>query len=783
MMDPGSLIGRRLTHYLVERRIGGGGMGEVYLARDLALGRSAALKVLRSDLPGDLTERLRREAHAFARLQHPWIATFYEADEADGVSFLAMEYVPGETLRERLRQGALPPDRALSVTSCLLEALAHAHAAGILHRDLKPENVVAVGADAAKLLDFGIASRWIAGRSDVAATATEWGAGDLAAAGTIGYSAPEQMKGLPVDARADIFSAGAVLYEAATGRPAFPGATAAERMAAILGDTNPAHAGLPPEWDAVVKRALAREPAARYPTAAAFLADVRRLRGGIAASALPDTLAVMDFANLSGNPEDAWISSGVAESVAADLARVAGLRVVARERVLKAMAGRQPDALEVGHALGCRWILSGGVQRSGPSLRLTARLTEVPTGLVAASEKLDGTMEAIFALQDRLAEAVTSRLQRNAPDTTTPAGPEPTVRAYELFARAKRLADRLEKGTFDQAQELFEEAVSIEPRHALALAGLAKVHAMKFTYTTDPSELELAAAYARRSIEADPRVGEPHSWLAYALFRQGRFDEAVAEGERAEALEASGSYGPYFCACAYSASGDVRRGTAYFQRTVEMDPQHGFAWLGLGWCHLASGSTEEAIWCFRRVVALEGAGGAGPTAGAGGALAEALRRKGDLEGARESALAGLASVDKSDHMYRDTFRGICLATLGRTSLQMGDLEAARAAFGQLIAHVKGRPRALGGGHLMVQALSGMARATKSEAELDRAIALASGRQGFDFSWSWSCSEGQTLAELATACRELGRTEEAGAWEARAREAAPRLSASGGYSTS
>ncbi|HYJ32645.1 MAG TPA: tetratricopeptide repeat protein, partial [Candidatus Binatia bacterium] len=256
-------------------------------------------------------------------------------------------------------------------------------------------------------------------------------------------------------------------------------------------------------------------------------------------------------------------------------------------------------------------------------------------------------------------------------------------------------------------------------------------------------------------------------------FRQGHFVEAIEKGERATVLEASGSYGPYFCACACSASGDVARGIAYFQRTVDMDAQHGFAWLGLGWCHLALGATEEAIWCFRKVVALEGTGGAGPTAGAGGALAEALRRHGDLEGARESALSALASVDKSDHMYRDTFRGICLASLGRASLQMGDLEAARAAFGQLIAHVKGRPRALGGGHLMVQGLAGLARATRSAADLDRAIALASGRKGYDFSWSWSCSEGQTLAELAEACRVLGRDEDAAAWEARAREADPR----------
>lgn len=770
MRETNSLVGRRLSHYLVERRIGGGGMGDVYLARDLALGRSAALKILRSDLAGDLTARLRREAHAFARLQHPWIATFYEADEADGVSFLAMEYVPGETLRERLRQGPLQPDRALAIASCLLEALAHAHAAGILHRDLKPENVVAVGSDAAKLLDFGIAVRWgpeFAGPL-AAATETDWGD---ATAGTAGYSAPEQLRGLPVDARADVFSAGAVLYETATGRPAFPGGTPGERMAAILGGTvtPPSALGLPAEWDAVVKRAIAREPGERYPTAAAFLADVRRLRGGVAASALPDTIAVMDFANLSGDAADAWISSGVAESLSSDLARVPGVRVIARERVLKARAAAAgsagtaagsaapaPDALDMGHALGCRWILTGGIQRFGPALRITARLTEVPTGLVAASEKLDGTMEAIFAMQDRLAEAVAARLDRGAPAADTPAGPEPTVRAYELYARAKQLADRLQKGTFEQAQGLFEEAVALEPRHAPALAGLAKVHAMRFTYTTDPAELDLAAAYARRSIEADPRLAEPHVWLAYALFRQNQYDAAFAEAERAAAIDPTTAYGTYFCACARAAAGDVPAATSFFQRTVEGDPQHGFAWLGLGWSHLIAGHTDEAVWCFRKVVALEGTGGAGPTAGAGGSLAEALRTRGDLAEAREAALSGLDSVDRSDHMYRDTFRGICLVSLGRTSLAMNDPEAARAAFGQLIAHVKGRPRALGGGHLMVQGLAGLARVTRSQETLDEALALASERRDYDFSWSWACSEWQTHADLAEACRALGR---------------------------
>jgi len=151
--------GRRLSHYLLERRIGTGGMGEVYLAQDLALGRPAAVKLLRPDLAADLPALIRREARTFARLQHPWIATFYEAGEADGLAFLAMEYVDGETLREKLRRGSLPVDDALSLVSCLLEALSHAHAAGVLHRDIKPENVMIVGESCAKLLDFGIAVR------------------------------------------------------------------------------------------------------------------------------------------------------------------------------------------------------------------------------------------------------------------------------------------------------------------------------------------------------------------------------------------------------------------------------------------------------------------------------------------------------------------------------------------------------------------------------------------------------------------------------------------------
>ena len=555
------MIGRTISHYRVEKRLGAGGMGEVYLARDLALNRAAALKLLPGDLDSALKPRLLREAEASARLQHPAIATFYEAGESDGVAFIAMEYVPGQTLRDRLADGPLPIPEALSMTASLLEALGHAHAAGILHRDIKPENVMLASGSSAKLLDFGIAKLFVSDADPEEATATALTAtGEII--GTVGYMSPEQLKGLPLDGRTDLFSLGAVLYEALSGKRAFPGRTAGERIAAILTrDPAPLQAAsLPPELRAVLSRALAREPSQRYASAASFLSDLKRATEGEFVSALPDTLAVMDFENLSRNPDDDWIGSGVAESVGAELARVPGLTVVAREKALKVRKalGGAPDALDLGHALGCRWVLSGSYQRMGPALRITSRLSEVATGRVVSSEKLDGTLEEIFQMQDRLATSTAAIL-----DLTVPAAPAPSAArnldAYERYARGRRLFHQLGKGTFEQARELFEEAIAADPGHAPALAGLSAVHAMRFTFTTDPGELEKAAEYARRAIASDERLGEPHIWLGYSLWRQWRVEEAFREEERAMELDPANPFAPYFAGWCRISSGHARR--------------------------------------------------------------------------------------------------------------------------------------------------------------------------------------------------------------------------------
>jgi TolB-like protein len=790
------VIGRAISHYLIEERLGQGGMGDVYLALDLALGRRVALKLLKDDPSLDAAQAERRrarlvlEAQSSARLQHPAIATFYEGGEWDGQAFLALEYVAGETLRQRLARGAFSPAEAAGIAAVLLEALAHAHAAGLVHRDIKPENVVLTPAGGVKLLDFGLAREHVKDDSlptRRASLRTEEGL----IVGTPGYLAPEQVERGASDPASDVFAVGALLYELVSGRLAFPGATAAERLRALTDGRPlaPLPATVPHELADLIARALARDRAARPASAGAFLGELRALRnsgvlgaaGEGEAAAGPLRVAVLDFANTTGDADSDWIGGALGESLATDLGAAGEVAIVARARVARARAelrlgggaapGAHEEGVRVGQKLGCPWAVTGAFARAGEALTVEVHVADAATGEVTDLPALAAPLQDLFALQARIADAVGHELARRATGraasapTAPPGGAAPapgSPAAYEAYVRGRQLWFRLAKGAFDEAELHFHEAIRLDPAYAPPFVGLASIHAMRFTFRTDPAELAAAAEFARRAIALAPALGEPHVWLCYALSRQWRLEDAMVEARRAMELEPRHPLAPYFGGCALLVARRLDEAVALLQRAGELDPAFGFSWLALGWAHLESGRPEVASWCFERSLAIETGGGGktGPTAGVVAYVGETLRRMGRPIEARAKAMEALEAIARTDHMYRDTFHAFALATLGRTALDQGEMEGAKVAFGQLVAHVTGRSRTLGGGQFHAQGLAGLAAAGAGETHLDDALARMERRDEFDWSWMWGCLDVDTLPLLERAARMLGRVAQA-----------------------
>jgi tetratricopeptide (TPR) repeat protein len=444
------------------------------------------------------------------------------------------------------------------------------------------------------------------------------------------------------------------------------------------------------------------------------------------------------------------------------------------------MAARQAadapaDPQSLGLALSCRWRVSGGFQKTGSMLRLTVRLTEVLTNHDVLTEEVDGSIEALFEMQERVAAVVGEKLNRAAPLPEQKAIPK--LSAYECYVKGQQAWLRMEKESLQKARESFEQAVDLDPTYASALAGMAMVNALGHTYTSDPALLDVAADYARRAIAADPTLAEPHAQLAYILMSWGKRSESYEEAKRAIELDPDNFMAWYFGAAPLSIPLPRREAEKLCQRipgrgettdphrrrrlealrmqqrAIELNPRQGWAWLGAGWMHLDLGNFRESRWCMEKALELEQTA-QHSTAGVEGCLGELLRRAGELAEARQRCLAGIEAVEKSDHVYRDTLRGAFLCSLGRTALQQEDSEAASAAFNQSVLHLRGRSRARGGGHPFVQALCGLAQIKKEQGAFDEALDLFRRREGFDFNFMWCCSDDVTLLALARAARGL-----------------------------
>jgi TolB-like protein len=717
------MIGETLSHYRVLERLGSGGMGDVYRAEDLRLRRDVALKTLRADaVEPDTTRRLLAEARAASALNHPNIAVVYEANEVEHqgrrIGYIAMEYVEGTTVAALASLGPLDLDRILDIGAPIADALAEAHAQGLVHRDLKPSNVMVTPGGRVKVLDFGVAQQrdTRVAAPDEATRTVDLTAGLAVMVGTLPYVAPEQATGREVDGRADMFSLGVMLYELACGKRPFAGNNAAQLLEAILREEVPPFPNLHrdarlPQVERVVRRMLARDPERRF----AGLGEVRdalaTIRGG---GRLPDaidetrgtnTIAVAGFVNISGNPEDDWLGAGISETLTADAGQLEGLSVIARERVsevLKTLAQRPGEhgegvLLQAGRELSARWIVSGGFQRSGDAVRVTASVTDVATGQLVGTARVDGRLQAVFELQDRLVRELANTLRAAVAPAAT-AGPETdVVEAYEAFSRGllNRRAETFE--SLDRAVWLFERAVSVDPAYARAHLELGAAYATKAGYLSMPELRGRAVSSLRRAIELQP--GSARAWreLGSVLVDMCQDTEGMAAIRRALAIDPED-------ASACSAMGRAlfigrarfAEATEWFARALERNPKGG--WYALQLAHSASLIRDFALGerTARKAVELQEASLSGRE---GLFIVGAYMRAGHLDALQGRHAEAVANFEReidflvrSDHALRSRILVELNARLGASYLELGEARKAHAVFNVALENFDRRVR-------------------------------------------------------------------------------------------
>ena len=695
------MIGTVLEHYRVRERLGAGGMGEVYLAEDTRLGREVALKFLPASSQADVERRARlmTEARAASALRSSHIAAIYDIGEHDGAIYLVMEYVEGRVLSHRLKEGPLPVREALDIGAQIADALGEAHTRGIVHRDVKSANVIVTPRGEVKVLDFGLAKflqppTGAGAAVDSHITFEQTMAGMVL--GTASYMSPEQALGRTVDPRSDLFSLGVVLFEMVTGRLPFEGRSFGEIVDAIVNQTPPAAARfnyeVTPPIDSIIRKALEKNPDFRYQTARDLYIDLHHVRSELesgerhrtsgtgrhadtaarAAAAPPvgNSIAVMTFTNITREPTDEWIGSGIAETVSADLKNIHGLNVIGRERIYDALRNLQSSetagvddrfTIEIGRGLGARWIVSGGYQRFGEQIRITARFVEVQTGVVLRNVKIDGGLPQIFTLQDRIVFELTRdlHLELEGSEIAQIEKPETrSVEAYELFSRGMMTMRMAARDAPDRAMLLFQKALDLDPEYAEAWAGLGGALQLKGAQLSMPELIERAIEHERRALTLNPSLADAHAWLGASLLALGRTDEALESLREAVRLEPGQARPWSMLARGYwIGKGLVTEGIDALERAVAINPQFGYAHLQLAFLYTEAGDLKKAESAAQRAVDLQERYISGEEGliivGAHTRLGYVYYRQGRYEDAVKEYQAELIFLTATDHALKE----------------------------------------------------------------------------------------------------------------------------------
>ncbi len=737
------MIGETISHYRILRHLGRGGMGVVYEAKDVTLGRRVAIKFLAepSEKFSDAVKRLQREARALSALNHPNICTVYELGEHQGRPYLVEELLVGVTFREVIEKRKLAPEFVSELATQIADGLRAAHARGLVHRDIKPANLFLTEDNRAKILDFGLATQ-STGTVAISAEALTLDAepdqitlpGRIV--GTLDYMSPEQIRGEATTASSDIFCLGVVLYELMHGSHPFRKKSPLETASAIL--MEPIESTMSPEMvvsglNTVLTRMLAKDPKSRYADGGELLAELKRVSsrglsptgtGAFPPQSRKPSIAVLPFANLSPDPENEYFCDGLAEELIGALAKIEGLQVAAWTSAFR-FRGKDVDIRQVGKQLGVHTVLEGSLRKSGSHLRVNAKLLDAENGYHVWSESYNRELRDVFVIQEEIAGAIVGQLRvklglKSKKSLIRP--PTDSLEAYNLYLKGRYFWNRRGPADIQKAVESFQQALQKDEHFAPALAGLADCHVVQGVQgTQNPQEVfplareaalkalaidpEMAEAFTslgcvegayqwnwtaaeerfQKAIALNPRYGTAHHWYAtHYLVPLGRF----AEGR--EQVELALSNNPLSLAVlttmgliAYFA-GDPDGAIREYQKALEMDANFALAHYFLGQAYEQERLHEEAIQSLTRALEL--------TPGSSemeAALARAQAVAGHSERAEEM-LRALREKSQGQYVSPVLFAQVLLG-LNRTEDAIVELQRAREMRATDLIWLKVRP--------------------------------------------------------------------------------------------